>query len=288
MADLTGRVVAEELSKKIKSDLEDYKKSPVYPGRVPCLGIVRVGARPDDIYYEKSAVKKIDALGMETEIFTFPADISDADFRKEFRVINDNDHIDGILLFAPLPDHIDEKKAVEIMKPEKDLDGLNFINQAKVYAGETDGFAPCTAMAVVRMLKVAGVELEGKNVTVLGRSIVIGKPVSMLLLRENATVTICHSATKELKKVCQCADIIVAAVGCAKMVDDSYVSDGAIVIDVGINNDECGNMCGDVDYDKVAPKASLITPVPGGVGNVTTTILAEHLLAAAVKAAEKK
>jgi len=284
MADLTGRIVAEELCKKIKNDLKDYMESPFYPGRVPCLGIVRVGERADDIYYENSAVKKIKALGMDTEIFTFPADIPDSDFRKEFKVINENDHIDGILLFAPLPPHIDEKKAVEIMKPEKDLDGLNFINQAKVYAGETDGFAPCTAMAVVRMLKVAGVELEGKNVTVLGRSIVIGKPVSMLLLRENATVTICHSSTKDLKKVCQNSDIIVAAVGCAKMVDDTYVSEGTIVVDVGINNDERGHMCGDVDYDKVADKASLITPVPGGVGNVTTTILAEHLLMAAMKA----
>ena len=285
MAELRGSVAAKGIQEQIIKKLEEYKNSGAYPGRVPRLGIVRVGKRPDDIAYEKGAVKRIQSLGMETEVFEYPEDIDNESFLKEFKSVNENKTIDGILLFSPLPRSLDERKVLDILDPEKDLDGLTLFNQARLYRGEECGFVPCTADAVIQILKHAGVELAGKNVAVLGRSPVIGKPVSMLLLCEDATVTMCHSKTKDLKDICRCSDIVVAAVGRPRMIDGEYISEGCIVIDVGINVDSDGNMCGDVDYDSVSKKASLITPVPGGVGSVTTTILASHLLDAATKGA---
>ena len=225
---------------------------------------------------------------METRIFEFPGDISEGSFSEEFKIINKSPDIDGILLFLPLPDTINEKNITGILNPEKDMDGLTLINQAKLYSGDTSGYVPCTADAVMQMLKYAEVDLTGKNVAVVGRSLVIGKPVAMMLTAENATVTICHSKTHNLKEVCKRADIVIAAVGRPRMIDGDYISEGTIVIDVGINVDSEGNMCGDADYESVSKKASLITPVPGGVGSVTTTVLASHLLDAAIKGARKR
>ncbi len=288
MAELRGLPAAKNIQERITERLVEYKKSDDYPGRLPTLGIVRVGNREDDLAYEKSAVKKIDSLGMQVKVFEFAQDISCEEFLKEFKSINDNPDIDGILLFSPLPKSIDEKKVLKILSPDKDLDGLTLYNQAKLYVGEKDGFVPCTADAVIQLLKFAGVELEGKKVAVVGRSPVIGKPVSMMLTAENATVTICHSKTKDLKGTCKDSDIVVAATGRARMIDADYIGDGAIVIDVGINVDEDGNMCGDVDFENVVNKAALVTPVPGGVGSVTTTILASHLLDAAIKGVKER
>ena len=171
-----------------------------------------------------------------------------------------------------------------MIDPKKDIDGISPMNMAKVYAGDASGFAPCTAEAVVEMLDFAGIDCTGKKVTVVGRSLVIGKPVTMLLMKKNATVTVCHTRTKDMKEECRAADIVVAAAGVAKMLDASYLSEGAVVIDVGINVDADGNLCGDVDFDSASEKASLITPVPGGVGSVTTSVLAKHLLQAAKQA----
>ena len=285
MADLLGLPAAKELQEEIIEKLDIFRKSSNYPGRLPRLGIVRVGERPDDLYYESSAVKKIASLGMESSVFSFQGDISHGRFLEEFIKINEDDSIDGILMFSPLPKTLDENEILSVMDPDKDLDGLTRPNQVKVYLGEDGGFAPCTAAAVMQILKYAKVELSGKKVVVLGRSKVIGKPVSMLLLKENATVTICHSKTEALAGICSEADILIAAAGRAKMVTDDFIKDGAVVVDVGINQDPDGNMCGDVDYDKAVPKACLITPVPRGVGSVTTTILASHLLEAAIKKA---
>lgn len=275
MADLLGTEAAKALQEKIRAELNEYE------GRTPCLGIVRVGERPDDLAYEKSAVKRIESLGMEVRKFTFAEDVTDAEFKEEFRHINNDPGIDGILMFSPLPKNIDEKKVLSIMNPEKDIDGLSLTNQALVYSGEPGGFAPCTAEAVIRMIDFAGIDLTGKKVTVVGRGKVIGKPVSMLLIGRNATVTLCHSKTENLREECRAADILVVAIGRSRMIDSSYVSEGAVVIDVGINVDEEGNLCGDTDYESVSKVASLITPVPRGVGSVTTTVLAQHLLRAA-------
>jgi methylenetetrahydrofolate dehydrogenase (NADP+)/methenyltetrahydrofolate cyclohydrolase len=254
-----------------------------WKGDVPRLAIVRVGERPDDLSYERGATKKMEKVGFACTSCAFPENIDNDTFQAEFDKINEDPSVDGILLLRPLPKHIDEQAVVERINPTKDLDGISPVNMAKVYAGDASGFAPCTAEAVVEMLDFAGIDLKGKRVTVVGRSLVIGKPVAMLLMKKNATVTVCHTKTADMPGTCRSAEIIVAAAGVAKMIDESYVSDGAVIVDVGINVDADGNLCGDVDFEAVSAKAAIATPVPGGVGSVTTSVLAKHLLEAAKK-----
>lgn len=282
MAELLGGPVAQKICENIIDRLEKAKKSDKYPGRLPKLAIVRVGKREDDLAYERGAVKRTEKVGMDCETFEFDTDITNEEFQKEFIKINSDNDIDGILLFMPLPKHINTQEAIANFCPDKDLDGLTLGNMAALYAG-TDGYAPCTAEAVIKLLEYSDIVVDGKNVTVIGRSNVIGKPVSMMLIDKNATVTVCHSHTKNLKDICQRAEILVAAIGRAKMIDDSYISDGTVVIDVGVNVDEDGNLCGDTDFESVSKKASLITPVPRGVGNITTSVLSEHLLRSYLK-----
>lgn len=282
MAELLGGPVAQKICENIIDRLEKAKKSDKYPGRLPKLAIARVGRREDDLAYERGAVKRTEKVGMDCETFEFDTDITNEEFQKEFIKINSDNDIDGILLFMPLPKHINTQEAIANFCPDKDLDGLTLGNMAALYAG-TDGYAPCTAEAVIKLLEYSNIDVDGKNVTVIGRSNVIGKPVSMMLIDKNATVTVCHSHTKNLKDICQRAEILVAAIGRAKMIDDSYISDGTVVIDVGVNVDEDGNLCGDTDFESVSKKASLITPVPRGVGNITTSVLSEHLLRSYLK-----
>ena len=282
MAELLGGPVAQKICENIIDRLEKAKKSDKYPGRLPKLAIVRVGKREDDLAYERGAVKRTEKVGMDCETFEFDTDITNEEFQKEFIKINSDNDIDGILLFMPLPKHINTQEAIANFCPDKDLDGLTLGNMAALYAG-TDGYAPCTAEAVIKLLEYSDIDVDGKNVTVIGRSNVIGKPVSMMLIDKNATVTVCHSHTKNLKDICQRAEILVAAIGRAKMIDDSYISDGTVVIDVGVNVDEDGNLCGDTDFESVSKKASLITPVPRGVVNITTSVLSDHLLRSYLK-----
>lgn len=272
---LKGLAVAKAVNEQIAEQMKSFE------GKAPHLAIVRVGEKPDDIAYERGAVKKMEKVGFAHTLFTFPGDITNEEFQKEFDRINNEDEIDGILLLRPLPKHIDEKAIEERINPSKDLDGISPVNMAKVYAGDADGFAPCTAEAVIEMLDYAGIDIEGKRVAVVGRSLVIGKPVTMLLMKRNATVTVCHTRTRNMPQVCRNAEIIVAAAGVAKMLTAEYVGKDAIVIDVGINVDEEGKLCGDVDYDALEGIALIATPVPGGVGSVTTSVLAKHLLRAA-------
>ena len=199
---------------------------------------------------------------------------------REFEKINSDPTVHGILCFMPLPRQIDSKRVSQIIDPAKDMDGISPINQAKIYAGDESGFAPCTAEAVMTLLDHYGIDVTGKKVVVVGRSLVIGRPVSMMLMKKNATVTICHTKTRNVAEECRKADIIVAAAGVPKMINADYVSEGSIVIDVGIHVDDEGNMCGDVDYEAVADRCEAITPVPGGVGSVTTSVLAEHVMRA--------
>ena len=250
-------------------------------GSVPKLAIIRVGEKPDDMSYERSAVKKMEAFGLRVQIFVFPKDISDEEFKEAFQKINKDPDVTGILLLRPLPRQIKEKEIEAMIDPKKDLDGISPVNIAKVFSGDPTGFAPCTAEAVIEILKANNISIEGKRAAVIGRSMVIGKPLSMLLLKENATVTICHTRTKELPEICRQAEILVAAAGKAGMVEESWVSDGAVVIDVGINVDENGKLCGDVDQASMESRNLLLTPVPGGVGAVTTAVLAKHLIQAA-------
>ena len=272
---LYGADTAEKIKEEISGMLSELK------GYTPTLGIVRIGSNPSDISYEKGAVKKMESLSLKTKVFEFDENISSDDFIEEFKKINEDDEIDGILLFRPLPEHIDEKKVIEVLDERKDLDGISYKNIAKVFAGDESRFAPCTAKAVIKILESNNIELEGKNVVVLGRSMVIGKPVAMLAIQKNATVTLCHSKTADLKKICKNADIFIVAIGRAKMINDDYIGEDAVVIDVGINFFE-GKLCGDVDLENVK-NAAMATPVPRGVGAVTTSVLAQHLVIAALK-----
>lgn len=272
---LYGADTADKIKDEISGMLSELK------GYIPTLGIVRIGSNPADISYEKGAVKKMESLSLKAKVFEFDENISSDDFIDEFKKINEDDEIDGILLFRPLPKHIDEKKVIEVLDERKDLDGISYKNIAKVFAGDESGFAPCTAKAVIKILESNNIELEGKNVVVLGRSMVIGKPVAMLAIQKNATVTLCHSKTADLKKVCKNANILIVAIGKAKMINDDYIGEDAVVIDVGINFFE-GKLCGDVDLENVK-NAAMATPVPKGVGAVTTSVLAQHLVIAALK-----
>ena len=272
---LYGSDTAENIRLKILKMMEKLD------GYIPTLGIVRIGDNPADISYENSAIKRMNILGINTRVFRYEASISSDEFLEDFKKINSDNGIDGILLFRPLPKHIDEVKLIEAFDENKDIDGITYSNIAKVFSGEESGFAPCTVKAVMEILESNGIELSGKKVVVLGRSMVIGKPVAMLALKQNATVTICHSKTENLKKECKSADILIVAVGRAKMVNDEYIKDGAVVIDVGINFYE-GKLVGDVDMEKVK-NASMATPVPKGVGAVTTSVLALHVVQSALK-----
>ena len=269
-----------ETSARIKEDVK--KMLDTLGGKIPKLAIVRVGERPDDVSYERSAVKKLASFGLRAEAFSYPQEISHEDFKREFKRINEDKDVDGILLLRPLPKQICEKALEAMIEPGKDLDGISPVNVAKVFAGDDSGFAPCTAEAVVEVLKHNQIPITGKRVVIVGRSMVVGKPLSMLLLKENATVTICHTRTKDLKGTCQGAEILVAAAGRARMLDGEYVAKDAVVVDVGINVDEDGKLCGDVDFDSIQKKASMATPVPGGVGAVTTAVLAKHLVQSCV------
>ena len=274
MLELRGKKVSDGIKEYVSKELETLSF-------MPKLAIVRVGENPDDMSYERGATKKLKSFGLDVASYVFPQDISDEAFKKAFKDINEDDEVTGILLLRPLPRTINEKDIENMIDPKKDLDGISPINIAKVFAGDTTGFSPCTAEAVIEVLKAYDIELTGKRVTVVGRSMVVGKPVSMLLLKENATVTMTHTRTVDLKKTCSDAEIVIAAAGRAKMLNSDYCGQNAVMIDVGINVDENGKLCGDVDYATLDGKASAATPVPGGVGTVTTAVLAKHLIQAA-------
>lgn len=269
------------VSAKIKEEVGEMLEK--INGPAPKLAIVRVGENPDDMSYERGAVKKMDAFGLRSQCYTFPADITDEDFKKEFTAINADTDVSGILLLRPLPKQICEKDIEAMIDPQKDLDGISPVNIAKVFSGDPTGFAPCTPEAVIEVLKAYNIPMEGKRAVIVGRSMVVGRPLSMLLLKENATVTICHTRTKDLPGTCKQAEILVAAAGKAKMLDDSYVGENTTVIDVGINVDENGKLCGDAAADTLEEKSGKLTPVPGGVGAVTTAVLAKHLVQAALR-----
>lgn len=270
-----------EVSARIREEVQEALGR--LDGMVPQLAIVRVGENPDDVSYERGATKRMDKFGLGVRSYVFPADISHEAFREAFAGINQDPEITGILLLRPLPRQIQAREIEQMIDPEKDLDGISPVNIARVFAGEESGFAPCTAEAVVEVLKANHIPIRGKRVTIVGRSMVVGKPLSMLMLAEHATVTICHTRTQDLKGACRNAEILVAAAGRAKMLDREYVGKDAIVLDVGINMDENGKLCGDVDFESIQDVASMATPVPGGVGAVTTAVLAKHLVQAALR-----
>lgn len=255
-------------------------------GITPTLAIVRVGERPDDISYEKGAVKRCDACGAAVRHVILPADVSQDELISAIRSLNQDDSVHGILMFRPLPRHIDEAAVCDSIAPEKDMDGVTEGSMAGIFSGSGKGYPPCTAQACIEILDHYGVELRGKHAVIVGRSNVIGKPAAMLLLGRNATVTICHTKTADMEAECRRADIIVAAAGKAGVVSADHVSPGQIVLDVGINVTPEGKLTGDVDFEAVEPIVSAITPVPGGVGSVTTAVLVKHVVEAAEAASK--
>ena len=274
---IKGKPVGDALSEILKGECEALVKE----GIQPKLAILRVGAKPNDLSYERGALKKCDTIGIVAEVTELSEDTTQEQYIEALEKLNKDSSVHGILTFRPLPKGIDEEVIKNVISPEKDVDCFSPMNTAKLMEGDKTGFPPCTPTAVVEILKHYNVPLKGANVVVLGRSMVVGKPVSMLLLGENATVTICHSKTQNLPKVCSQADVLVAGVGRARMVTSDYIKEGAVVIDVGINaKPEGGGICGDVDTDDVVEKASMVTPVPAGVGSVTTSILAKHVIKA--------
>ena len=274
---LKGAPVAAALTEKLISRAEKLKSKNIFP----TLAILRIGEKPGDISYETGAVKRCEKIGIEVKNFRLPLDVSSEKILDLIHEINNDKTIHGLLMLRPLPDKKAEEEACGILKPSKDIDCMTAGSLAKIFTGLGEGYAPCTAQACIEVLKYYGVELEGKNIAVLGRSLVIGKPLSMMLTAENATVTMCHSKTQGLEKICRNSEIIVAAVGKAKFIDKNFVSQNQIIIDVGINVDENNKLCGDVDFEKVEPLVKAITPVPGGVGAVTTAVLAGHVIDAA-------
>jgi methylenetetrahydrofolate dehydrogenase (NADP+)/methenyltetrahydrofolate cyclohydrolase len=250
-------------------------------GITPTLAVVRLGARPDDLAYERGVLKRFEGIGVRARVCAFAEDFSQNALTEEIEKLNADGDVHGILIFRPLPKQIDEKALQSVIAPEKDVDCLNPLNAAGVFAGDESAFAPCTPEAVMDLLAQYGVDLTGKRAVVVGRSMVVGKPLAMLLLKRNATVTVCHTRTKNLAETCKNAEILIAAAGAAKMLGADCFSPGQIVIDVGINVDGAGNLCGDADFEAAAPIVAAITPVPGGVGTVTTSVLAKHVVLAA-------
>ena len=281
---LKGAPVAAALNEKSKEICAGLKLK----GVNPCLAIVRVGERGDDIAYERGILKRCSALDVVARQVILPETVSQSELISVIENLNGDTNIHGILVFMPLPSHIDEAAIRETISPEKDVDGVTSGSAAYVYSGQGIGFAPCTARAVMEILKYYNIPLASRRAAVFGRSMVIGKPVSMLLMAENATVTVCHSRSLNADEISKQADIVVAALGKAKALREAYFREGQCVIDVGINFDENGKMCGDVDFSAAEKTVSQITPVPGGVGAVTTAVLLRHTLEAAEKMMTKK
>ncbi len=275
---LKGGAVAAALNEKTTEMVRTLEEK----GVKPCLALVRVGSRDDDIAYEKGIIKRCGAVGAALRHVLLDASASQEQLIEEICKLNSDGSVHGILVFMPLPKHIDEAPVRSAIAPEKDVDGVTAGSAAAVFTGRGAGFAPCTARAVIEILKHYGISVAGKRACVFGRSLVIGRPVSMLLMREDATVTICHSRTENAAEMAEQADIIVAAVGRAKAIGGEYFAPGQTVIDVGINFAD-GKMCGDVDYEAAEAVVSALTPVPGGVGAVTTAVLLRHVVEAAEK-----
>lgn len=252
-------------------------------GISPTLAIVRVGEREDDISYERGAGKRADKVGISIRNTVLDANVSQEVLRSTIDGLNADPEVHGILLLRPLPAHIDESFICNSLDPAKDIDGITDLSLAGVFEGKETGFAPCTAQACLEVLKYYDHDLRGKRVVVIGRSLVIGKPVAMMLLGEHATVTISHSKTEDLSTLVREAEIVIACIGRAQMIDAAYLSEGQIVIDVGINFTEEGRMVGDVAYEDALDIVSAITPVPGGIGTVTTSTLMKHVVEATLR-----
>ena len=277
---LKGKDVVENLNGKLIDKVKELKEN----GINPTLAILRVGEREDDLSYERGAKKRCELVGVEVKVFSLPIDVTEEEYLDTLDKLNKDIIINGILMCRPLPKHIDESKARNMLSAAKDVDGCTDLSLAGVFTNTELGFSPCTAEAAMEILKFYDIPIEGKKVAVIGRSLVIGRPIAMLLMHENATVTICHTKTVDVPSITKEADIVVVASGQMESVGADYLKENQTVIDVGISwNNEKNKLCGDVRFDEVENLVSAITPVPGGVGGVTTSILVKHVVEAAIR-----
>lgn len=272
-----------EIAKKKRGELKEQTAQLKEQGVTPGLAVILVGDDPASHSYVKGKQKGCEEVGIYSELIKLDATITEERLLQEIDRLNEADNIHGILVQLPLPKHINEDAVIERISPEKDVDGFHPISVGKMMIGQ-DTFLPCTPHGIIEMVKEKNIDMRGKHVVVIGRSNIVGKPVGQLFLNEDATVTYCHSKTTNLKEITKQADILVAAVGRAKMVTADYVKDGAVVIDVGVNRLDTGKLCGDVDFDEVQNIASYITPVPGGVGPMTITMLLHNTVLSAERA----
>lgn len=273
---ISGKIISAAVKERIAAEVNELKQKGVTPG----LAVIIVGTDPASQVYVGSKERTCIELGMYSEKYELPESTTNEELLALVEKLNKDDKIHGILCQLPLPRHLDEKAVIDAIVPEKDVDAFHVQNVGKIMLGDYD-FLPCTPAGIMEMLKYSNIDPQGKHCVVIGRSNIVGKPMAMLMLHANATVTICHSKTQNLKELCRQADILVAAVGRAKFVTADMVKEGAVVIDVGMNRDENGKLCGDVDYQNVEPVCSAITPVPGGVGPMTIAMLMQNTLTSA-------
>jgi len=280
---LKGADVVTALNNKMIEDIEVLKKS----GISPTLAILRVGERPDDVSYEKTAMKRSETVGINVKNVVLSNEVTQDELMQNIEALNDDCNVHGVLMFRPLPKHLDEKAACAALSPDKDIDGITDGSLAGVFTGSGKGFAPCTAQACIEILDYYGIDCKGKRAVVVGRSLVVGKPVGIMLMGKHATVTTCHTRTVDMPSVTRNAEIVIVAAGQMEGLTKEYFSPGQVVIDVGINwNDEKGKLCGDVKFDDAEPIVEAITPVPGGVGTVTTSVLLSNVVTAAKNVAK--
>lgn len=275
---IDGKKISQEIKDELKVEVEQLKAD----GIVPCLAVIQVGSDPASTVYVGNKKKACEYIGIKSLAYEIPEETTESELLALIDELNNNDEVNGILVQLPLPSHIDENKVIQAISPLKDVDGFSEKSVGAMTIG-TNGYLPCTPAGIIQLLKRSGIEISGKNCVVVGRSNIVGKPAALLMLRENATVTICHSRTKDLKKICSEADILIVAIGKPEFITADYVKEGAVVIDVGIHRRKGKKLCGDVKYDEVEPKAGYITPVPGGVGPMTIAMLMENCIKAVRK-----
>ncbi len=276
---LLGKEVTAALNERIIANANALKEK----GVIPTLCIIRVGENPSDISYEKGATKRCETLGVACKKIVLPENVDQDELLSTIKKVNKDDSVHGVLLFRPLPKHLNQAVIENALAAEKDVDCMTDLSMAGVFTGKQIGFPPCTPQACMEILDHYGIDCTGKKAVVIGRSLVVGKPAAMMLVKKNATVTICHTKTVDMPSVTKEADILIVAAGRAGVVGAEYVREGQTVIDVGINVNAEGKLCGDVDYAAVEPIVDAITPVPGGVGSVTTSVLVGHVVEAAMR-----
>lgn len=278
---LRGAPVAQALSLQIERDVSTLRQH----GIVPMFGIVRVGDRPDDLAYEQGACKRAEQLGVRVKKMLLPSDATEKMLIETLEQVNDDDTIHGCLMFRPLPPHLDAQKVSQILKPEKDVDAITAASMGGLLSNVKEGFAPCTATACLKLLHHYQIPLQGRKLVVIGKSTTVGLPTALLMMNEEATVSVCHILTdpEDTRKMCRESDVIISAAGCAGLIRADYVRPGQVIVDVGINTGPDGKLCGDVAFDEVEPVVEAITPVPGGVGAVTSTVLVGHAVEAAMR-----